>query len=152
MVCAAQGLPSGFGPPLASLAVAIARPCASFVTHGHHQPWPRPRSKKFDGAIPRRKGSTASIVSSGEKGVAPWRRPGIGTGGGHHVNLISVVIADRGANPYPLTSALPPGIGLWPFGAACEAKRLGIFPRKGSKRSILRAPACTTAREAGDGV
>ncbi len=71
------------------------------------------RSRKtFDGPTAEEK-IVASLIELLEAGSAPWRKPWDGSGGGHHVNLISGH-RYRGANPILLTlgmhirgSALP---------------------------------------------
>jgi antirestriction protein ArdC len=91
----------------------------------------------------------ASLIALMEAGTAPWRREWDGAGGGHHVNLISGR-RYRGANPVLLTlglhlrgSALPYWCGF------AEAKRLGIFPRKGSKAVHVLRPQVHQRGEAG---
>jgi antirestriction protein ArdC len=82
----------------------------------------------------------ASLIALMEAGTTPWRREWDAAGGGHHVNLISGR-RYRGANPVLLTlglhlrgSALPYWCGF------AEARRLGIFPRKGSKAVHVLRP------------
>ncbi len=87
------------------------------------------------------------LIALMEQGTTPWRRTWDGTGGGQHRNLISGHIY-RGANPVLLElgmhlrgSAQP----LW-CGFA-EAKKLGIFPRKGSKAVRILRPQLHSREE-----
>ncbi len=110
---------------------------------------PRSKAKKFDGPSPEEK-LVASIVALMEKGVAPWRRPWDGSGGGHHVNLISGH-RYRGANPILLTLGLHIRGSALPFWCGfAEAKKLGIFPRKGSKAFHILRPQLHSREEAGE--
>jgi antirestriction protein ArdC len=85
----------------------------------------------------------ASMIELMEAGSAHWQRPWDGSGGGHHVHLLTGPHY-RGASPVLLTlgrhirvSALP----LWCSFA--EAKKHGSFPRKGSKAVHIQHPeAC----------
>ncbi len=90
------------------------------------------RSERSVQASPAEK-LVESLIKLLESGNTPWRREWDGSGGGHHVNLLS---GHRywGANPILLTlgmhirgSAMPYWCGF------AEAKALGIFPRKGSQ-------------------
>ncbi|MCS5691878.1 zincin-like metallopeptidase domain-containing protein [Cyanobium sp. FGCU-6] len=94
---------------------------------------------KIDGSGAEEK-LVASLIALMEAGTTPWRREWDAAGGGHHVNLISGR-RYRGANPVLLTlglhlrgSALPYWCGF------AEARRLGIFPRKGSKAVHVLRP------------
>jgi len=142
-----KGYASGFAAlALAAVAIAVLRSFAPMATTTR----PRSKSKKFEGPSPEER-LTASIVSLMEKGVAPWRRPWDGTGGGHHVNLISGH-RYRGANPILLTLGLHIRGSALPFWCGfAEAKRLGIFPRKGSKAVHILRPQLHNREEAGDG-
>lgn len=75
-----------------------------------------------------------------QAGTTPWRREWDGSGGGHHVNLLSGR-RYRGVNPLLLTlgmhqrgSALPYWCGF------AEAKTRGIGPRKGSQAVRVLRP------------
>jgi antirestriction protein ArdC len=75
-----------------------------------------------------------------QAGTTPWRREWDGSGGGHHVNLLSGR-RYRGVNPLLLTlgmhqrgSALPYWCGF------AEAKARGIGPRKGSQAVRVLRP------------
>ncbi|MCT0199589.1 DUF1738 domain-containing protein [Synechococcus sp. CS-1325] len=93
----------------------------------------------------------ASLIELMEAGSAPWRRPWDGTGGGHHVNLISGH-RYRGANPILLTLGLHIRGSALPFWCGfAEAKKLGIFPRKGSKAVHILRPQLHSREEAGVG-
>lgn len=109
------------------------------------------RSRKiFEGPTAEEK-IVASLIELMEAGSAPWRRPWDGTGGGHHVNLLSGH-RYRGANPILLIlgmhirgSSLP----FW-YGFA-EARKLGIFPRKGSKAVHILRPQLHSREEPSEG-
>jgi antirestriction protein ArdC len=118
------------------------------------------RSRKtFEGPTAEEK-IVASLIELLEAGSAPWRRPWDGSGGGHHVNLLS---GHRycGANPILLTL----GMHIWlaertsrcdgsalPFWCGfAEAKKLGIFPRKGSKAVHILRPQLHSRAEPGEG-
>ena len=62
--------------------------------------------KSFDGPTAEEK-IVASLIELMEAGSAPWLGPWDGTGGGHHVNLLSRH-RNRGANPILLTSPQVP--------------------------------------------
>jgi antirestriction protein ArdC len=83
--------------------------------------------KSFAGPTAEEK-IVASLIELMEAGSAPWRRPWDGSGGGHHVNLLSGH-RYRGANPILLT--------------------LGIFPRKGSKAVHVLRPQLHSREEPG---
>ena len=92
----------------------------------------------------------SDLIALMEQGTTPWRRPWDGSGNGQHRNLISGHIY-RGANPVLLElgmhlrgSAQP----LW-CGFA-EAKKLGIFPRKGSKAVRILRPQLHSREEQQD--
>ena len=129
MVCGgARALLAGRWPALALAAVAIA------VL----------RSRTM--ATPEEK-IVVALIELLEAGVAPWRRPWDSTGTGHHVNLLSGH-RYRGSNPILLTlgmhirgSALPYWCGF------AEAKRLGIFPKKGSKAVHIMRPQLHSKEE-----
>ena len=104
------------------------------------------KSKSKAPAAGRKSGPTAQerlvqgLIELMQQGVAPWRKPWDGSGGGHHCNFISGH-RYRGSNPILLSlgmhirgSALP----LW-CGYA-EAKGLGISPKKGSKAAMVLRP------------
>ena len=109
------------------------------------------RSRKtFEGPTAEEK-IVASLIELMEAGSAPWRRPWDGSGGGHHVNLLSGH-RYRGANPILLNlrmhirgSALPFWCGF------AEARKLGIFPRKGSKAVHILRPQLHSREESGEG-
>ncbi len=93
----------------------------------------------------------ASLIELLEAGSAPWRRPWDGTGGGHHVNLISGH-RYRGANPILLTLGMHMRGSALPFWCGfAEAKRLGMFPRKGSKAVHILRPQLHSCEEQGEG-
>ncbi|MCP9841641.1 DUF1738 domain-containing protein [Synechococcus sp. J7-Johnson] len=109
------------------------------------------RSRKtYEGPTAEEKIVT-SLIALLEAGAAPWRRPWDGTGGGHHVNLISGH-RYRGANPILLTLGLHIRGSSLPFWCGfAEAKKLGIFPRKGSKSVHILRPQLHSREEPGEG-
>jgi antirestriction protein ArdC len=108
------------------------------------------RSRKtFEGPTAEEK-IVASLVELMEAGSAPWRRPWDGTGGGHHVNLISGH-RYRGANPILLTLGMHIRGSALPFWCGfAEARKLGIFPRKGSKAVHILRPQLHSREEPGE--
>jgi antirestriction protein ArdC len=93
----------------------------------------------------------ASLIELMEAGAAPWRRPWDGTGGGHHVNLLSGH-RYRGANPILLTLGMHIRGSSLPFWCGfAEARKLGIFPRKGSKAVHILRPQLHSREELGVG-
>ena len=113
---------------------------------------------KAPAAASRRSGPTAqerlvlSLIELMQQGVAPWRKPWDGSGGGHHCNLISGH-RYRGSNPILLTLAMHIRGSALPFWCGyAEAKGLGISPRKGSKAAmILRPQLHQQGEESADG-
>jgi antirestriction protein ArdC len=87
-----------------------------------------------------------------QQGVAPWRKPWDGSGGGHHCNLISGH-RYRGSNPILLTLGMHIRGSAMPFWCGyAEARQLGIRPKKGSKAAmILRPQLHQQAEEPGAG-
>ena len=101
---------------------------------------------KAPAAASRRSGPTAperlvlSLIELMEQGVAPWRKPWDGSGGGHHCNLISGH-RYRGSNPILLTLGMHIRGSALPFWCGyAEAKGLGISPKKGSKAAMILRP------------
>jgi antirestriction protein ArdC len=75
-----------------------------------------------------------------QQGVAPWRKPWDGSGGGHHCNLISGH-RYRGSNPILLTLGMHIRGSALPFWCGyAEAKGLGISPKKGSRAALILRP------------
>ncbi len=109
------------------------------------------RSRKtYEGPTAEEK-IVASLIELMEAGSAPWRRPWDGTGGGHHVNLISGH-RYRGANPILLTLGMHIRGSSLPFWCGfAEARKLGIFPRKGSKAVHILRPQLHSREEPGVG-
>jgi len=106
--------------------------------------------KSFSGPTAEEK-IVASLIELMEAGSAPWRRPWDGSGGGHHVNLLSGH-RYRGANPILLTLGMHiRGSALLFWCGFAEAKRLGIFPRKGSKAVNILRPQLHSREEPGVG-
>ena len=101
---------------------------------------------KAPAAASRRSGPTAqerlvlSLIELMQQGVAPWRKPWDGSGGGHHCNLISGH-RYRGSNPILLTLGMHIRGSALPFWCGyAEAKGLGISPKKGSKAAMILRP------------
>jgi len=93
----------------------------------------------------------ASLIELMEAGSAPWRRPWDGGGGGHPVNLLSGH-RYRGANPILLTLDMHiRGSGLPFWCGFAEARKPGIFPRKGSKAVHILRPQLHSREESGEG-
>ncbi|MCX5968932.1 MAG: zincin-like metallopeptidase domain-containing protein [Cyanobacteria bacterium] len=81
-----------------------------------------------------------SLIELMQQGVAPWRKPWDGSGGGHHCNLISGH-RYRGSNPILLTLAMHIRGSALPFWCGyAEARQLGISPKKGSKAAMILRP------------
>jgi antirestriction protein ArdC len=75
-----------------------------------------------------------------QQGVAPWRKPWDGSGGGHHCNLINGH-RYRGSNPILLTLGMHIRGSALPFWCGyAEARQLGISPKKGSKAAMILRP------------
>ncbi|MCT0225882.1 ArdC family protein [Synechococcus sp. CS-1328] len=91
----------------------------------------------------------ASLIELMEDGTTPWRREWDGSGGGHHVNLLSGH-RYRGANPVLLSLGLHirlaqrtsggEGAALPYWCGFSEARKRGIVPRKGSKAIYVLRP------------
>ncbi|TWB88997.1 MULTISPECIES: ArdC family protein [unclassified Synechococcus] len=93
----------------------------------------------------------ADLISLLEAGTTPWRKPWEASGGGHHVNLLS---GHRysGANPILLTLGMHLRGSALPFWCGfAEAKKLGIFPKKGSKAVRILRPQLHSREEEGEG-
>lgn len=89
----------------------------------------------------------ADLIALLEKGSTPWRRPWDGTGGGVHCNLLSAHTY-RGANPVLLELGMHMRGSTLPFWCGfAEAKKLGIFPRKGSKAVRILRPQLHSREE-----
>jgi len=101
---------------------------------------------KGPAAASRRSGPNAQerlvqgLIELMQQGVAPWRKPWDGSGGGHHCNLISGH-RYRGSNPILLTLGMHIRGSALPFWCGyAEAKGLGISPIKGSKAAMILRP------------
>jgi antirestriction protein ArdC len=106
--------------------------------------------KSCDGPTAEEK-IVASLIELMEAGSAPWRRPWDGSGGGHPVNLLSGH-RYRGANPILLTLGMHiRGSGLPFWCGFAEARKPGIFPRKGSKAVHILRPQLHSREESGVG-
>ena len=97
-------------------------------------------------AVSRKSGPPAqerlvlSLIELMQQGVAPWRKPWDGSGGGHHCNLISGH-RYRGSNPILLTLGMHIRGSALPFWCGyAEARQLGISPKKGSKAALILRP------------
>jgi antirestriction protein ArdC len=147
----AQGLRERFGPggPPA-LALIRAGTSASFA------PVPMAastttRRHKFSGPSPE-EAMVRDLIELLEVGSTPWRRPWDSRGGGVHINLLSGR-AYRGGNPILLELGMAMRGAELPFWCGfAEAKKLGLFPRKGSKSvRILRPQLQSSEKEGSDG-
>ena len=114
------------------------------VTQSRQKSSAKSKSKAPEGA--RRSGPTAQerlvqgLIELMQQGVAPWRKPWDGSGGGHHCNLISGH-RYRGSNPILLTLGMHIRGSALPFWCGyAEAKGLGISPKKGSKAALILRP------------
>jgi len=87
-----------------------------------------------------------------EAGSTPWRKPWDCHSGGVHINLLTGR-AYRGSNPILLELGMAMRGADLPFWCGFgEAKKLGIFPRKGSKSvRILRPQLHSSEKEAASG-
>ena len=87
-----------------------------------------------------------------EAGSTPWRKPWDCHTGGVHINLLTGR-AYRGSNPILLELGMAMRGADLPFWCGFgEAKKLGIFPRKGSKSiRILRPQLHSSEKEAASG-
>jgi len=101
---------------------------------------------KAPAAASRRSGPTTQerlvqgLIELMQQGVAPWRKPWDGSGGGHHCNLISGH-RYQGSNPILLTLGMHIRGSALPFWCGyAEAKGLGISPKKGSKAAMILRP------------
>ena len=101
---------------------------------------------KGPAAASRRSGPNAQerlvqgLIELMQQGVAPWRKPWDGSGGGHHCNLISGH-RYQGSNPILLTLGMHIRGSALPFWCGyAEAKGLGISPKKGSKAAMILRP------------
>lgn len=82
----------------------------------------------------------SSLIALMERGTAPWRRDWDSQRGGPHVNLFSGRCY-RGANPILLTLGLHQrGASLPYWCGAVEAKRHGLWPKRGSKAVLVLRP------------
>jgi antirestriction protein ArdC len=83
---------------------------------------------------------TNDLIALLESGVAPWRRPWNKSAGIHHTNVITGHVY-RGGNPMLLELGMAMRGATLPLWCGfAEAKKLGIFPRKGSKAARIVRP------------
>ena len=114
------------------------------------------KSKSKAPAAGRKSGPTAQeclvqgLIELMQQGVAPWRKPWDGSGGGHHCNLISGH-RYRGSNPILLTLGMHIRGSALPFWCGyAEAKGLGISPKKGNKAAMILRPQLHKAADQQD--
>jgi len=119
---------------------------AMAVTQSRQKSSSKSKSKAPAPAAALRSGPTAQerlvqgLIELMQQGVAPWRKPWDGSGGGHHCNLISGH-RYRGSNPILLTLGMHIRGSALPFWCGyAEAKGLGISPKKGSKAAMTLRP------------
>jgi antirestriction protein ArdC len=88
--------------------------------------------RSFDGPTPE-EAMVRDLIELLEAGVTPWRKPWDCRGGGVHMNLLTGR-AYRGGNPILLELGRAMRGASLPFWCGfAEARKLGIFPRKGSR-------------------
>ncbi|MDM7953262.1 MAG: ArdC family protein, partial [Cyanobium sp. CZS 25K] len=111
----------------------------------------KPRRKKFDGPTPE-EAMVRDLIELLEAGRTPWRRPWDCRSGGIHMNLLSGR-AYRGGNPILLELGMAMRGAELPFWCGfAEAKKLGIFPKKGTRSvRILRPQLQSSEKEGSDG-
>jgi antirestriction protein ArdC len=105
------------------------------------------RSRRVHSGPSPTEAMVADLIALLERGTTPWRRPWDASGGGHHVNLLS---GHRysGANPILLTLGMHLRGSSVPFWCGfAEARKLGIFPRKGSKAVRILRPQLHSRQE-----
>ena len=114
------------------------------------------KSKSKAPAAARRSGPNAQerlvqgLIELMQQGVAPWRKPWDGSGGGHHCNLISGH-RYQGSNPILITLGMNIRGSALPFWCGyAEAKGLGISPKKGSKAAMILRPQVHKAADQQD--
>ena len=96
--------------------------------------------KSFDGPTAEEK-IVASVIELMEGGSAPWLGPWDGTGGGHHVNLLSSH-RNRGANPILLTS---PQVSRTPSGSPTGTQAPGAsFCSSAPSTKLLQSPVASS--------
>ena len=146
----AQGLRERFGPggPPA-LALPRAGTSASFA------PFPMAastttRRHKVSGPSPE-EAMVRDLIELLEAGSTLWRRPWDSRCGGVHINLLSGR-AYRGGNPILLELGMAMRGAELPFWCCfAEAKKLGLFSRKGSKSVRILRPQLHSHQEEGKG-
>ena len=102
--------------------------------------------RKFDGPSPE-EAMVRDLIELLEAGTTPWRKPWDCTGGGVHINLLSGR-AYRGGNPILLELGMAMRGSSLPFWCGyAEARKLGIFPVKGSKSVRILRPQLHSREE-----
>jgi antirestriction protein ArdC len=93
---------------------------------------------------------TNDLIALMETGVAPWRRPWNRSAGALHSNLITGHVY-RGSNPMLLELGMcMRGAELPLWCGFAEAKKLGIFPRKGTHAVRIVRPQLNSREEEGE--
>jgi antirestriction protein ArdC len=93
---------------------------------------------------------TNDLIALMETGVAPWRRPWSYQSSLNHCNVITGR-PYRGSNPLLLELGMAMRGAALPFWCGfAEAKKLGIFPRKGSRAVRIIRPQLNAREEEGD--
>jgi antirestriction protein ArdC len=148
-VCA--GWRKGCASRYTALALTRAVTSASFAPVTMAASTTKPRRKQFDGPSPE-EAMVRDLIELLEAGTTPWRKPWDCRGGGIHINLLSGR-AYRGGNPILLELGMAMRGAELPFWCGfAEAKKLGIFPRKGTRSvRILRPQLHSREEEAESG-
>lgn len=93
---------------------------------------------------------TNDLIALMESGVAPWRRPWSYQAAVNHCNLITGR-PYRGSNPLLLELGMAMRGAALPFWCGfAEAKKLGIFPKKGSRAVRIIRPQLNSREEEGE--
>ena len=111
-----------------------------------------PKSRRKSSGPSPEEALVRDLIELLEAGSTPWRKPWDCHTGGIHINLLTGR-AYRGSNPILLELGMAMRGADLPFWCGFgEAKKLGIFPRKGSKSvRILRPQLHTSEKEAASG-
>jgi antirestriction protein ArdC len=111
-----------------------------------------PKSRRKSSGPSPEEALVRDLIELLEAGSTPWRKPWDCHTGGVHINLLTGR-AYRGSNPILLELGMAMRGAELPFWCGfAEAKKLGIFPRKGSKSvRILRPQLHSSEKEASNG-
>jgi len=111
-----------------------------------------PKSRRKSSGPSPEEALVRDLIELLEAGSTPWRKPWDCHTGGVHINLLTGR-AYRGSNPILLELGMAMRGAELPFWCGFgEAKKLGIFPRKGSKSvRILRPQLHSSEKEVSNG-